>query len=184
MAVSGIIGTFLGVRSPGTAYVLLHHYMGEIDGAFRAWGFSKGGTGEVSNAIANAARAHGAEILCDTTVGNVLIKGGKATGVALANGDEISAKNVVSSLDPRRTFRDLVGTDHLPDEIFGADRSLQAPRKLGDRSTSPSTACPNSPVVQAMARTCAATSPSPRVSITSSGPMTTPNTVPTRASHI
>jgi len=57
---SGIIGTFLGPRSPGSAYVLLHHYMGEIDGAFRAWGFQKGGTGAISNSIANAARAHGA----------------------------------------------------------------------------------------------------------------------------
>ena len=52
MSASGIIGTFLGVRSPGTAYVLLHHYMGEIDGAFRSWGLSRGGTGAVSNAIA------------------------------------------------------------------------------------------------------------------------------------
>ena len=56
MSASGIIGTFLGVRSPGTAYVLLHHYMGEIDGAFRAWGFARGGTGAISNAIADAAR--------------------------------------------------------------------------------------------------------------------------------
>ncbi len=62
MSASGIIGTFLGVRSPGTAYVLLHHYMGEIDGAFRAWGLHKGGTGAISYAIANAARALGAEI--------------------------------------------------------------------------------------------------------------------------
>src|SRR5206468_9462061 len=57
MSASGIIGTFLGVRSPGTAYVLMHHYMGEIDGAFRSWGFSRGGTGAISNAIADAARA-------------------------------------------------------------------------------------------------------------------------------
>ena len=62
MSASGIIGTFLGVRSPGTAYVLLHHYMGEIDGAFRSWGFSRGGTGAISNAIADAARELGAEI--------------------------------------------------------------------------------------------------------------------------
>ena len=62
MSASGIIGTFLGVRSPGTAYVLLHHYMGEIDGAFRAWGFARGGTGAISNAIADAAREAGVEI--------------------------------------------------------------------------------------------------------------------------
>ena len=59
MSASGIIGTFLGVRSPGTAYVLLHHYMGEIDGAFRSWGFSRGGTGAISMAIAGAARGGG-----------------------------------------------------------------------------------------------------------------------------
>ena len=62
MSASGIIGTFLGVRSPGTAYVLLHHYMGEIDGAFRSWGFARGGTGAISNAIARAAREAGVEI--------------------------------------------------------------------------------------------------------------------------
>jgi len=62
MSASGIIGTFLGIRSPGTAYVLLHHYMGEIDGAFRSWGFSRGGTGGISLAIASAAREAGAEI--------------------------------------------------------------------------------------------------------------------------
>src|SRR5262245_29212041 len=59
---SGIIGTFLGPRSPGSAYVLLHHYMGELDGAFRAWGFQRGGTGGISEAIANAARANGVTI--------------------------------------------------------------------------------------------------------------------------
>ena len=59
MSASGIIGAFLGVRSPGTAYVLLHHYMGEIDGAFRSWGLARGGTGAISNAIAGAARAAG-----------------------------------------------------------------------------------------------------------------------------
>ena len=68
MSASGIIGTFLGVRSPGTAYVLLHHYMGEIDGAFRSWGLSRGGTGAVSNAIAAAARELGAEIRTEAPV--------------------------------------------------------------------------------------------------------------------
>ena len=71
MSASGIIGTFLGVRSPGTAYVLLHHYMGEIDGAFRAWGLHKGGTGAISYAIANAARALGAEIRTGAGVSRV-----------------------------------------------------------------------------------------------------------------
>src|SRR5262245_20770774 len=61
MSASGIIGTFLGVRSPGTAYVLLHHYMGEIDGAFRSWGIRRGGTGRISNAIGAAAGGAGVD---------------------------------------------------------------------------------------------------------------------------
>ena len=113
MSVSGIIGTFLGVRSPGTAYVLLHHYMGEIDGAYRAWGFAKGGTGSVSRAIASAARSYGAEILTETPVAGVRLASGRATGVVLENGDEISAKVVVSGVDPRLTFLRLVGEKHL-----------------------------------------------------------------------
>ncbi len=117
MAVSGIIGTYLGVRSPGTAYVLLHHYMGEIDGAFRAWGFSKGGTGGISLSIANAALAAGAEIETSTGVAQVLLKDGRARGVVLEDGREILAKTVVSGVDPHRTFLRLVGAQHLPNEL-------------------------------------------------------------------
>src|SRR5258706_6229297 len=113
MSASGIIGTFLGVRSPGTAYVLLHHYMGEIDGAFRSWGFAKGGTGAVSNAIAGAARRWGVEIRTEAPVAKLLIKHGKAGGVVLENGDELHAKVVISGLDPNRTFLKMVGEEHL-----------------------------------------------------------------------
>src|SRR6202521_4295243 len=83
MAASGIIGTFLGVRSPGTAYVLLHHYMGEIDGAYRSWGFAKGGTGAVSEAIADAAREVGVEIRTQSGIAKIIVRGGRAKGVAL-----------------------------------------------------------------------------------------------------
>jgi phytoene dehydrogenase-like protein len=114
---SGIIGTLLGPRSPGTAYVLLHHYMGELDGVFRAWGFAKGGNGAVSGAIAAAAQAAGAEIRCNAPVAKVLLSGRKAKGVVLENGDEIRAKIVVSNADPRRTFMQLVGPQSLPDEF-------------------------------------------------------------------
>src|SRR5678815_3129428 len=114
MSASGIIGTFLGVRSPGTAYVLLHHYMGEIDGAFRSWGLSRGGTGAISNAIAGAAREAGVDIKTETAVSRILVKNGQASGVVLANGDELSADVVSSSLDPRQTFTRLVGEDNLP----------------------------------------------------------------------
>jgi len=92
MSASGIIGTFLGVRSPGTAYVLLHHYMGEIDGAFRSWGFSRGGTGAISMAIAGAAREAGVEI-------------------------RVEAPVVLSSLDPHRTFLKLLEPGVLDEEF-------------------------------------------------------------------
>jgi phytoene dehydrogenase-like protein len=120
MSASGIIGTFLGVRSPGTAYVLLHHYMGEIDGAFRSWGLSRGGTGAISNAIADAAREAGAEIRTEAPIEKILLKNGQAKGIALANGDEIYADVISSSVDPRLTFMKMVGEEHLPDE-FAAD---------------------------------------------------------------
>ena len=114
MSASGIIGTFLGPRSPGTAYVLLHHYLGEIDGAMRAWGFAKGGTGSISEAIASAARSHGAEIQTGAGVVQVIVKNGKATGIVLDDGREYTASIVVSALDPKRTFLELVDEEDLP----------------------------------------------------------------------
>src|SRR5437762_9487692 len=118
MSASGIIGTFLGVRSPGTAYVLLHHYMGEIDGAFRAWGLVRGGTGAISNAIAEAAREAGAEIRTEAPIAKILVQNGEAAGVALANGDEIYADVVSSSVDPRLTFTKFMGAEHLPGDFL------------------------------------------------------------------
>jgi phytoene dehydrogenase-like protein len=118
MAASGIIGTFLGVRSPGTAYVLLHHYMGEIDGAFRSWGFARGGTGAISNAIASAAQEAGVEIRTQAAVARIAIRSGDATGVVLANGDEISADLVVSSVDPHLTFLRFIEPNELPGEFL------------------------------------------------------------------
>src|SRR5438552_3941625 len=117
MSASGIIGTFLGVRSPGTAYVLLHHYMGEIDGAFRSWGISRGGTGAISNAIADAAREAGAEIRTEAPIAKIILKNGQAKGVALQNGDEFYADLISSSVDPRLTFMKMVGEEHLPTDF-------------------------------------------------------------------
>lgn len=108
MSASGIIGTYQGIRSPGTAYVLLHHYMGEIDGAFRAWGIPKGGTGGVSLSIAGAARALGAEIRTEAPVARILVRDGRATGVVLESGEEIEAGAVLSSVDAKVTFLDLL----------------------------------------------------------------------------
>ncbi|MDA1265214.1 MAG: NAD(P)/FAD-dependent oxidoreductase [Planctomycetota bacterium] len=117
MSVSGIIGTFLGIRSPGSAYVLLHHYMGEIDGAFRSWGFSRGGTGQVSLSCARAAKSFGAEIVTQSPVAKIEVQNGRAKGVVLANGDELTAKVVISGCDPRLTFMGLVGEEHLDGEF-------------------------------------------------------------------
>ena len=122
---SGIIGTLLGPRSPGTAYVLLHHYMGEIDGAFRAWGFAKGGNGSVSEAIAGAARAFGADVRTEAPVARVLIENGRAGGVALQGGEEIPARLVISGVDPRRTFLELVGDKHLPTDFVAAVQRIR-----------------------------------------------------------
>jgi len=104
MSASGIIGTFQGIRSPGTAYVLLHHYMGEIDGVLRAWGIPRGGTGAVSEAIASAARSFGAEIRTEAAVDHFLTRGDEVAGAVTSSGEEVSARVTLSSLDPQQTF--------------------------------------------------------------------------------
>jgi phytoene dehydrogenase-like protein len=118
MSASGIIGTFLGIRSPGTAYVLLHHYMGEIDGAFRSWGFSRGGTGAISNAIAAAAREAGVEIRTKASVSKIIVKDGRSCGVALQSGEELTANVVSSSVDPHLTFEKFLDASELPGDFL------------------------------------------------------------------
>ena len=125
LAASGIIGTFLGIRSPGTAYVLLHHYMGEIDGTFRSWGLPRGGTGAVSAAIAAAATQAGAVLRTSSPVARVRLKNGAATGVVLESGEEIPARAVASSADLRVTFARLVGLEHLPDAFASIVRGFR-----------------------------------------------------------
>ncbi len=99
--------------------MLLHHYMpGEIDGAFRAWGFARGGTGAISNAIADAAREAGVEVRTQAAILQIIVKGGKAKGVVLANGDEVYANVVSSSVDPRLTFTKFMGPEHLPGDFL------------------------------------------------------------------
>src|SRR3954467_13675295 len=117
MSASGIIGTFQGPRSPGTAYVLLHHYMGEIDGAFRAWGVPKGGTGAIAYAIADAALSLGVEIRTEAPVARIATNGSRAPGVILGSGEEITADVVMSSLDSRWTFIKLLD-DGILDPAF------------------------------------------------------------------
>ena len=122
---SGIIGTFLGPRSPGTGYVLLYHYLGELDGVPRAWGMARGGTGAVSEAIASAARAAGVEIRLNAPVARVLVKGGVAVGVVLENGDEVHADRVISNADAKTTFLRLVEPKELPDEVLSDVRRFR-----------------------------------------------------------
>jgi phytoene dehydrogenase-like protein len=160
MSASGIIGTFLGVRSPGTAYVLLHHYMGEIDGSFRSWGLSRGGTGAVSNAIAAAAREFGAEIRTEAPVARIR-PGRRATGVVLANGDDISADVVVSSVDPNLTFLKFMAPRELPDEFVEGVRRYKYRGSSGKVNLALD-ALPTSPACRAPAITCAARSRSRR----------------------
>jgi phytoene dehydrogenase-like protein len=117
LATDGVIGAAAGPRTPGTAYVLLHHQMGRAAGSRGLWGFARGGTGAVSQAIASAARAAGAEIRTGATVDHVVIREGQVTGVVLAGGEEIAARVVLSNADPKRTFLGLVGREHLPSDL-------------------------------------------------------------------
>jgi phytoene dehydrogenase-like protein len=117
LAGSGIIGTALGVYSPGTAYVLLHHYMGDVDGSVGAWGFARGGMGAVADALEKSFLSFGGEVVCDADVKQIIVKNGQAVGVALQNGTEYYADTVVSNLDPKRTFLDCFDESDLPKEV-------------------------------------------------------------------
>ena len=118
--VSGAIGTYGGPYTPGTAYVLLHHYIGEVDGRMAEWAFVRGGTGAVSRAIADDALEHGAQIRTGARVIRILVEAGRAVGVALADGSEHRAPLIVSNAHPQVTFRELVEERHLPDDFRAA----------------------------------------------------------------
>ena len=118
MASPGVIGTALGVYSPGSAYILLHHVMGDVDGNIGAWGLARGGMGAISNALAGALREHGGEIRTSSGVDKILVKNGKATGVVLENGDELYSEIVVSNMDAKRTFTKCMDKNDLPPGIY------------------------------------------------------------------
>jgi phytoene dehydrogenase-like protein len=121
LSVSGVIGTWAGPRSAGTAYVMLHHHVGDLgDGHAGAWGFPRGGMGGVSGALAAAARSFGAEIRTGAPVGRIDVGDGRAHGVTLADGTSIAAGAVVTTAHPAISFLRLVGREHLPDD-FVAD---------------------------------------------------------------
>ena len=123
---SGIIGTALGVHSPGTAYVLLHHYMGDVDGNVGSWGYARGGMGGVAKAIAGAFQSYGGEIRTDAGVDKIIVKNGKAAGVALENGEEINADLVVSAMDVKRTFLKCMDRSDLPEEFYNRVDNFKA----------------------------------------------------------
>ena len=118
MATPGIIGTALGVESPGSAYILLHHVMGDVDGNIGAWGLARGGMGAISKALAGSVMEHGGEIRTNAGVKQIRVAGGKANGVILENGDEIDARIVVSNLDAKRTFTKVMDKNDLPPGIY------------------------------------------------------------------
>ena len=117
LASSAIIGTKVGPRSQGSGLVLLYHIIGEHDGEFGAWAFHKKGNGGFTQVLSRAARSFGAEIVLESPVTDVITKGGRAIGVALADGTEYHAPTVVSALDPRRTFLELVNPRELPSDL-------------------------------------------------------------------
>jgi phytoene dehydrogenase-like protein len=125
MASPGIIGTALGVYSPGSAYILLHHVMGDVDGSIGAWGLARGGMGAISKAIAGALQEYGGELRTEAGVHRVIVKNGKACGVILENGDELAANVVVSNLDAKRTFTKIIDKDDLPEGIYERARHFK-----------------------------------------------------------
>lgn len=124
-AVASIIGTALGPMSPGTAYVLLHHAMGDVDGNIGAWGFARGGMGAITQALAASLQAAGGEIRAGSGVSEILVRNGQAVGVALDNGDEIRARRVVSNMDVKRTFLRHVDEKDLPDAFVKRVKSFK-----------------------------------------------------------
>ncbi len=118
MASAGIIGTALGVYSPGSAYILLHHVMGDVDGNVGAWGLARGGMGAISGAIAGAMQEHGGELRTNAGVQQITVRNGKACGVRLESGEELQARIVVSNLDAKRTFTRIMDRNDLPPGIY------------------------------------------------------------------
>ena len=104
LATDAIIGAFASPSMPGTAYVLFHHVMGECNGVRGVWGYVRGGMGGISNALASAAKAHGAEIRTNAPVAKILVRDGQIGGVVLEDGTELNARIVASNADSNVTF--------------------------------------------------------------------------------
>src|SRR5579864_77638 len=125
LATDGVIGANGGPRSPGTAYILLHHVMGSVGGKRGLWGFVKGGMGAVSDAIAQSASCSGAEIRTNAAVKRVRVENGRVRGVVLETGEQIDADVVGSNLTPRSTLLELIEPRELPDDFVAAIRKYR-----------------------------------------------------------
>jgi phytoene dehydrogenase-like protein len=126
MATQAIIGAWCGPMSPGSAYVLLHHWIGEVEGHPGAWGWVKGGMGGVAASLASSARAAGADVRSGARVARILVTGGgRAAGVELADGTVVRARRVVSGAHPVTTYLDLVGADKLPEQVVSDIRRFR-----------------------------------------------------------
>jgi phytoene dehydrogenase-like protein len=125
LSVSGVIGSWAGPRSGGTAYVTLHHHIGGVDGQAGAWGFPRGGMGAVSTALAAAARSFGAEIRTGAEVARIRTSGGQVTGVTLASGEDVDAGVVVTTAHPQISFLRLLDPAALPPDFLADIRAWQ-----------------------------------------------------------
>jgi phytoene dehydrogenase-like protein len=124
LTVNGVIGTWAGPDEPGTAYVMLHHSIGDVgDGHLGSWGFQQGGMGAVSDSIRSAAEAFGAEIRTDARVHKIIVRGGRAVGVALEDGTELRAPVLVTTVHPKIAFLDMIDRHELPaDFVWDIER--------------------------------------------------------------
>jgi len=126
LAASGLLGSFVGPRQQGTAFGLLHHHLGQSNGALRTAGFVRGGIGMLAQALARAAEQSGGEIRPGAEVANVVTKNGAATGVVLQNGEEIGASLVISGADVKRTFLNLVEPTYLDPHFLLQVRNIRS----------------------------------------------------------
>jgi phytoene dehydrogenase-like protein len=126
LGTSAVIGEMVGPRTPGTAYVLAHHNIGTLQGVRRVWGFSKGGMGRMTEAMAKAAVHFGATIRTDAEVRAVNVRDGRATGVTLATGEVVEARAVASSVDAQHTYLELVPPGVMPPEVVRAVRRIRS----------------------------------------------------------
>lgn len=116
-AFDGIVGAFAAPSTPGTAYVLLHHCFGEVNGKPGVWGHALGGMGAITQAMAAAARERGVEIRTGAEVAHVQVDGGRAVGVILKNGEEFRSRAVACNVPPKLLFRDLVPEGAVADDL-------------------------------------------------------------------